>query len=93
MAWWIDPQSRLIFDAYRRLRADIENDRQWLSEFPEVFEELTRLLSRHEPGFVSQPDIAQFRDKLRCKRSTRRIAGRRPVQGHETLCEHLSEEP
>ena len=85
MAWWIDPQSMLIFDAYRRLRADIENDRQWLAEFPEVFEELTRLLGRHEPGFVSQPDIGKFRDQLRGKRLSRRLSGRRPAAADAEL--------
>jgi hypothetical protein len=40
----IAPRLALDADAARKMRQEMHTDRQWLSEFPAVFDELTRLI-------------------------------------------------
>lgn len=75
----IAPRLALEADAARKMRQEMHTDRQWLSEFPAVFDELTRLIDMdrcycgftwpegtfRSGGKIHSHYIADFREHLR----------------------------
>ena len=83
LAWWIDPQSELTFNAHWKLIGEMQSDRQWLSEFEIISLELQRLLindacylgMRAERNPLIDSEIGKFREMLRKKVKTMQNAG------------------